>query len=280
MTFNHLEYTIPSEHHTLRNDSKPDIKIAFFDVDGTLRSFKEHIISQETKDAIRELRQNGIKVIVATGRQYFQLAGMTDGMEWDGYILSNGQHCLLEGADVRKQFINSEDVARFVEIGKTKEYVIRYALEDKFYVNMLTEKMIMEFNAAIVEAPTGVDLDEININRLLQLSVDVHEEEEHALMHNMRYSTIVRWHPDMVDIIPIDGGKGVGVQSILDALGMDARNAIAFGDGGNDVSMFETVGIGVAMGNGDAKAKGAADYITQHVDEHGLVNGLRHFQLI
>lgn len=44
------------------------IKAVFFDVDGTLVSFKTHQVPQSTLEAIKELQAKGIKVFVATGR--------------------------------------------------------------------------------------------------------------------------------------------------------------------------------------------------------------------
>ena len=55
---------------------------------------------------------------------------------------------------------------------------------------------------------------------------------------------------------------------------------MAFGDGGNDVSMLRHVGIGVAMGNAGDEARRAADYVTTSVDEDGILNALRHFGVI
>ena len=54
----------------------------------------------------------------------------------------------------------------------------------------------------------------------------------------------------------------------------------AFGDGGNDIPMLRTAGIGVAMGNASDHVNKHADYITASVDEDGLYKAFRHFELI
>ena len=61
---------------------------------------------------------------------------------------------------------------------------------------------------------------------------------------------------------------------------MDTQNTIAFGDGGNDTSMIKAAGIGVAMGNALESLKEVADYTTTSVDDDGVLNALRHFNLI
>lgn len=63
-------------------------------------------------------------------------------------------------------------------------------------------------------------------------------------------------------------------------LGLDFRYTIAFGDGGNDSSMIKAAGIGVAMGNALESLKAEADYTTTSVDNDGVLNALRHFELV
>ena len=55
---------------------------------------------------------------------------------------------------------------------------------------------------------------------------------------------------------------------------------MAFGDGGNDVSMLRHAAIGVAMGNAVDEVKEHANYITTSVDEDGVANALKHFSII
>jgi len=61
---------------------------------------------------------------------------------------------------------------------------------------------------------------------------------------------------------------------------IDVNHTIAFGDGGNDLSMIRTAGIGIAMGNAIDTLKEHADYITTTVDDNGIRNALKHFRLI
>ena len=54
---------------------------------------------------------------------------------------------------------------------------------------------------------------------------------------------------------------------------------MAFGDGDNDISMIEAAGVGVAMGNAAPEVQAKADFVTTAVDNHGVLNALRHFGL-
>ena len=55
---------------------------------------------------------------------------------------------------------------------------------------------------------------------------------------------------------------------------------MAFGDGGNDISMLRHAGIGVAMGNANDNVKAVADYVTTSVDEDGIAHALEQFKII
>ena len=58
------------------------------------------------------------------------------------------------------------------------------------------------------------------------------------------------------------------------------REIMAIGDGDNDRDMLRFAGIGVAMGNAAEDVKAAADYVTDSVDEDGIVQALAHFGLL
>ena len=67
---------------------------------------------------------------------------------------------------------------------------------------------------------------------------------------------------------------------MLDHYGLPLEGTVAFGDGGNDMTMIKDCGIGVAMGNAIPELKAEANYITTSVDEDGIANALRHFGII
>ena len=55
---------------------------------------------------------------------------------------------------------------------------------------------------------------------------------------------------------------------------------MGFGEGGNDISMLKHVGIGIAMGNASENVKQIADYVTDTVDNDGILKALQHFGVI
>ena len=64
--------------------------------------------------------------------------------------------------------------------------------------------------------------------------------------------------------------KGIGVNKVLEYYGIDKSQAMAFGDGNNDIEMFEQVGHPIAMGNASDDLKAISEQICGHVAEDGI----------
>lgn len=73
-----------------------------------------------------------------------------------------------------------------------------------------------------------------------------------------------------MDIIPKIGGKGLGIQKVLDYYQIDRAEAMAFGDDNNDIEMLKAVGRGIAMKNASEQLKEIADEICGEVAEDGI----------
>ena len=106
------------------------------------------------------------------------------------------------------------------------------------------------------------------------------QKQEADLMLRLSNCTSGRWHPAFTDITSGEADKGKGLQVMAEYLGLDISETMAFGDGGNDISIIREAGIGVAMGNANEEVKAMADYVTSSVDEDGVKNALVHFGII
>jgi len=89
-----------------------------------------------------------------------------------------------------------------------------------------------------------------------------------------------RWHPYIVNVLQQDVSKSIAVKAVLDYFEINFKDAIAFGDGENDIHMLEQVGLGVAMGNGSQALKNAADFVTKKSIEGGIDFALRQLHII
>lgn len=74
------------------------------------------------------------------------------------------------------------------------------------------------------------------------------KEEYAQVLQNTHGAKITSWWDRAVDIIPVSGGKGTGIAKMLEYYGIDRSRAMAFGDGNNDIKMFQAVDMGIAHG--------------------------------
>src|SRR5699024_4733743 len=99
------------------------------------------------------------------------------------------------------------------------------------------------------------------------------KEDYAKILADTRASKISAWWDRAVDIISADGGKGKGIEKILDYYGFYKSEALAFGDGNNDIEMLQAVGWGLAMENSSDEVIGhvADDGIYHYCKECGLI---------
>lgn len=261
------------------------IKAAFFDIDGTLTSFKTHEVPQSTKDAIEALKAKDVKVFIATGRSPTQMGVVTEhlGITFDGYVTMTGQYCFDSNGFLFKHDIDKQDLRIFLDyLAAHPEVGANFAEEDYVYFNQINETIRIQYAGLGSTAPSLVidDVNRVFDHPTYQFSAFVGEDEERRIVDMLPNCRSVRWHPMFCDFIPADGGKPAGIRAFLKLYGFTREECIAFGDGGNDADMLAYAGIGVAMGSGGDKAKAAADYVTAAVDDDGILKALRHFGVL
>jgi HAD superfamily hydrolase (TIGR01484 family) len=133
---------------------------------------------------------------------------------------------------------------------------------------------------AVNEFDKASPLSEVLKQDILQLTPFFTPEYEAELLTRLPHCISGRWHPEFTDITANGADKGKGIITMARHEGFDPSRTIAFGDGGNDTSMILQAGIGVAMGNAIDALKQQADYVTTSVDDDGILNALRHFNVI
>ncbi len=255
------------------------IKAAFFDVDGTLMSHKSHSVPRSARLAIEKLREAGILCVLATGRNYSELQKLpVSELEFDAYVLMTGQIVVDGNGERRHAMPISGEVKDFiVQAYRNQTFPIFLAEENCGYLNFVNDH-VRAVQAAI-SSPIP-DILPYTGGDIYQASVYLTREEEQVLAPIVGKCEMARWNSGGVDIIEKGGGKVRGIACWLELMGLKREEIIAFGDGENDEGMLRFAGIGVAMGNAVAVTKAAADYVTTDVDDDGIYNAVRYFDLI
>ena len=100
------------------------------------------------------------------------------------------------------------------------------------------------------------------------------------VQQNPEYDYVHSISERMFELYSKKNTKATGILTALKHLGIPVEQSYAFGDGKNDIEMLSTVGCGIAMGNASALAKEAAEYVTTHIHEDGVLNALKYYNLI
>jgi len=255
----------------------------FFDIDGTLVSFKTHEIPASAVRALTLAKANGSRVYIATGRPPIIITnlGAIDHLI-DGYITTNGALCFVGNEMVCCQPIPHQDVLTCVADSQAKGYSLIIVgrkdvavLDPTGDVDRIFRQML-----AVKNLEKASPLDVVLQQDVLQLTAFFPADYEPLLMARLPQCVSGRWHPEFTDITANGADKGKGILAMARHEGFDPARTIAFGDGGNDTSMILQAGIGIAMGNAIDALKQQADYVTTSVDEDGILNALQHFQVI
>jgi len=272
------------------------MKALFFDIDGTLVSTVNHRIPQSAIDALLEAHEKGHKLFISTGRTILQFPYLDD-LPFDGYITLNGAFECTGGLSNPKGGQASLGTAKEIYSQafpqSIKDRIADYQDgPDKFPMLIMSESLVtMNYiDDEVIAFNKLVDIDATKI-RLMgpreRVKYTVHQfcafikpEREKDLADSLFADCdLSRWNRYFMDVNQKGISKGRGMDEILKYYDIPLEDSIAFGDGGNDISIIEHAAIGIAMANGNEATKAAADYITDAVDEDGISKALHKFVL-
>lgn len=256
------------------------IKAIFFDIDGTLVSFKTHEISKTTLEALYALREKGVKLFIASGRHLLIMDNLS-GFPFDGYVCMNGSLVFDRGKVIYSHPLDQADAAAVIDLAETGQIPCVLFTEKNVAMNCRTERTEQLFRMIRLPEPEYASLRPYKSGPVSQFTIFLDQEREDALLAPaLKHSVTTRWHPEFTDIVPENISKAEGISRVIAGYGIGREEVMAFGDGGNDVEMIEYAGIGVAMGNALPDVRKHADYVTSTVDEDGIVAALRHFRIL
>ena len=256
------------------------IKAVFFDIDGTLVSFATHAVPASAREAIGRLRERGVKVFIATGRLLCHTDAVGD-LEVDGYITVNGGCCLTSSGEIIYERSFPRDVLdKVFDLKSRYDFQLAVMTQKNMYIDRITSR-VKTIADMINIYPEVADLKHIiDTQPVLQMCPYISPEVESEIMAQLPECVQSRWIDLFMDINLKGIDKSVGARKVMEYYGLTMQEAMAFGDGGNDLPLIRDVAVGVAMGNACNELKAEADYITSSVDEDGVSRALEYFDLI
>lgn len=202
------------------------IKALFFDIDGTLVSFRDHTIPESARRALEQLKKRGVRLFVASGRHPADILSICD-FPFDGYVALNGGYCAV-GRDevVARRFIPDDDIERLIRWQQgAHPFACVLAGEREMYLNFVDERvtrvreLVQSAQPARVVSPE--QWNEAARRGVLQLIAFFGaEEEERILTEVLPGCHSMRWNPLFADIVPAGVDKAEGIDRVLSWVGI------------------------------------------------------------
>ena len=183
------------------------VKIVFFDIDGTLLEMGKTEITPNTRKALCSLKQNGIKICIATGRPFATIP-MFEGGVFDAILAFNGSFCTVGEQVVAKCPISKEDVKKIIENAKRMERPVSIATEEEIVANGSDKDLEDYFALAHHRVNVSEKFEEYVEKDVFQIMLGCDLEERKYILEGTKNAKVAAWWSRAIDIIPKEGGKG------------------------------------------------------------------------
>lgn len=251
--------------------------IVFFDLDGTLL-LNDKSLSPEVIEAIGQLKANNILPVVSTGRNVFEVEYVLEQTGMNSIVSANGSYVEYEGKELHADYMTESVINEFNAFAKKQGDPVAWFNHAEFALSEETPVTDENFKLLSLDARVIPDWYEKNaVNFLFVFNFDKEELYQERFAGKL---SLVRNNPRGLDTMVAGVSKKTGIQQLLKYSGLGEIPSYAFGDQINDLEMFDQVDHPVAMGNGNPINKERAEFVTTSNMDNGIVNGLKHFDLI
>ncbi|MCF0115003.1 MAG: HAD-IIB family hydrolase [Erysipelotrichaceae bacterium] len=251
-------------------------KVMVADIDNTMTA-RGQSLSQNAREAIHKLREQGCYVGMASGRPIFQiwpsikewgfdefdfLIGLNGASLWDGLTNETYNYFMLSPEAVK---LSMELMRPFKTSPSTFEGESQiYLYDDWAYREFKARALIDVTLETDEEVFCGKERDKIMYRMAAE---DMPKVEEWLAQHPSDMFDTYKTQPTLMEFCPKNCQKWYGVEQFCKLHGIKPEEVIAFGDTTNDNTMVENAGLGVCLLNGSDDTKALADVITEHTCE-------------
>lgn len=268
------------------------IKMITTDIDGTLLNNNKQI-STHTKEVLQEARRQGIYVVLCSGRplvgvqEYLSELGLTGN---DDYVITfNGaqvQHGtgdrplianLLTGQDfclldelAHKLGVRGQAVTPDGNIYLTTPDISPVTVMDSYFTKMLLHVRPAALPTEVSHLAKYMWAD---VPKVLDQAIDNLPQkvrDKYYCVHSEE------WFFEFMHPLAT---KGQAMVELAGKLKIMPSEVMAVGDQDNDLTMIETAGLGVAMGNANSTVKQEAQVVTEDNEHDGLAVAVEKYVL-
>jgi len=276
-------------------------KIVFLDVDGTLVN-DNGVIPFSAEEAVKKAREKGNEIFLCTGRSLAEIYQHILDIGFDGIIAAGGGYVEYKNNVIFHETIDNNYLIEAVEFFEKND--IDFYLEsnqglyasnhmkknlreiiDNYPVKSQKERDEMDlgfghFFDALIENQYKTLRD---VNKIVFLGSKTPFDEIKNLFESkftLHYMTVPIFGENGGELSIKGISKSSSIKLLLEHLGANREDTLAYGDGMNDYDMLLFANIGIAMGNAKEALKKIADDITETHDDNGIYNSFKKYALI
>lgn len=264
----------------LKEKMKNNFKAVMIDLDGTLLT-DDKKITDFSNQILQKLYDNGIKIIIATGRGLSRAKQLTEKLDFDKIILANNGAIIHSSSNIA----TDEDLkleSKVVDELSTlsEEYGIRpyFFVENKCSLLIQDEDDKKYYVDSVGDESEIMTISERNlpIDDCVSMIMIARKDHIYDIVDHIKTNPNVTYHIHtkyfsknirMLEVQNVNTDKYKRVIALLEHFGIKNDEVVAIGDAHNDLEMVVNSGLGVAMKNSDDILKQQADIITQYTNE-------------
>ena len=264
------------------------LRMLAIDLDGTLLN-EEHVISEENKQNIMKLKENGVKIILLSGRETDSILPFSEELGLKECLVGFNGGLITNYSGAKIVFEKTIDDETAKKIVKTCEHQGIYNIlfiRNTIYVSKIDDegyKLFRKFSNSKIE-PVGCLSDFIEKNNLwgsIGKMLQAGKNEKlvplrEYIVDNFKEKVSSQFSlPYFLEIFNEDVSKGQALRKLTSYYNISRNEVVAIGDGENDISMLKYAGVGVAMENALPSVKSNADMVTLSNAEDGVSQAIK-----
>lgn len=258
-------------------------KLIAFDIDGTLINSK-NIITTKTQAALEELNHNGVEIVISSGRPFngvLRIASQIHsevvnyGSCFNGGLVKE----IVTGNTLYSAHLDTAAIHEITKLAMDADLDIIAHSEQNILISRTPKAEYIaiesELNGMPIKIVDFLAPDMVAPKIIVTASSDILAEFRLSLPKDLdQRFNIVKSADFFLEFIPNYVSKKTGLENLARHLSISQTEVMAFGDHGNDLSMIEWAGCGVAMGNAIPELKAQAQFITLSNDNEGIAYAL------
>ena len=279
-------------------------KLIILDIDGTLRDFAYGVPNSAIK-AVNMCRERGHIVCICTGSSQGTIPKDVMDMNIEAIISGGGCYIKYRNNIIKDEYIDVDILKKFYETFKLKNNNIAFAFEsiEKVFMNNSAYEIFMDMNREKIaflndkqkehffknekivyeDNIRDFNIEKDNIHKICIWSdYKMNKKLDFFIKENNIYkSQSGMWHENFYnEIIKKGSNKGDAIKTLCKYLKIDLKDTIAFGDGYNDIDMFNVCETSIAMEGSPLALSNISTGMCESVMEDGIYNELSRRNII